>query len=92
MAFQRGHVFPAGGWPRWGFNDAWAPEIHRFGSQKYHVYFTMRSRESGEMCLGVAVSDEGPFGPYQDIGVPQLERGHFTGGGVIDSTYFKDPE
>merc|ERR1719312_205628 len=42
---QRGHVFPAGGWPRWGFNDAWAPEIHRFGSKKYHVYFTMRSRE-----------------------------------------------
>ena len=88
--FQIGHVFPAGGWPSWGQEDAWAPEVHRVGDA-YHVYYTMRAKASGELCLGVATSEKGPLGPYKDLGRPQLQRSHITGGGVIDSTYYKDP-
>ena len=35
----KGHVFPAGAWPDWAFENMWAPEIH-FVNGTFVVYFT----------------------------------------------------
>ncbi len=41
--FQVGFVFSKDSWPKWGYTDIWAPEIHRINGT-FYVYFSVRKR------------------------------------------------
>ena len=88
------YVFPANNWPKWGYEQMWAPEIH-YVNGTYYVYFSGHNIASDCLAIipgschsiGVAISETGgPFGPFKDYGKPILE-GQF---GVIDITWYQD--
>jgi arabinan endo-1,5-alpha-L-arabinosidase len=84
-----GYVFPKGHTPQWALDgplisDYWAPEMHKVGDE-YRVYFVARSKETSELCIGLAksASPRGPFVPEQQ---PLLK------GNVIDPHLFIQDE
>ena len=83
----KGHIFHKDSWPKWGYNHAWAPEIH-FVNGKYNAYFTMRQSKNKILAIGVGHSTN-PFGPYHDIGEPLVTH---SSRGSIDATWFQDPK
>ncbi|MET7464035.1 glycoside hydrolase family 43 protein [Nonomuraea sp. NPDC005501] len=69
----------------WAKSDAWAGQaIHRNG--KFYWYVPTTNRATGQMAIGVAVSDS-PTGPFKDaLGRPLVENGE------IDPTVFIDDD
>uniref|UniRef100_UPI00241F6A42 family 43 glycosylhydrolase n=1 Tax=Clostridium tertium TaxID=1559 RepID=UPI00241F6A42 len=49
----------------WSNRDYWAPEVY-YKNGKYYMYYTARDRETKNLGLGVAASDN-PYGPFEDI-------------------------
>ena len=84
----KGFVFPAGQVPTWTYYDYWAPEIH-YVNGKFHVYYSARNVATGIMNIGLAISTNGPFGPFKELGQPLITSEQ--GNGAIDVTWFKDP-
>jgi arabinan endo-1,5-alpha-L-arabinosidase len=86
---QVGFVFPKGHKPAWtldgeGRGDYWAPELHRVGNE-YIVVFSARSKDGGELAIGVARSAT-PLGPFVADKQPLLEHG------VIDPHLLVEPD
>ncbi len=74
-------VFPAGQTPDWAtagplISDYWAPEMHLI-RDKYLIYFVARDKNTHELCIGKAQSNN-PEGPYVPDKEPVLQ------GNVID--------
>ncbi len=63
--------FAATGWPRWGVDGFWAPDLERVGD-RYLLYYSARRRGDRRHCIGVAVSDR-PDGGFRDIGRPLID-------------------
>jgi hypothetical protein len=84
-----GFVFPQGHMPAWtldgeGASDYWAPELHRVGDE-YIVVFSARSKDGGDLAIGVARSPT-PQGPFAADEQPLLEHG------VIDPHLLVEPD
>jgi arabinan endo-1,5-alpha-L-arabinosidase len=84
-----GYVFPEGGKPDWTadgqfISDFWAPEMHEVNDE-YRVYFVARARETRELCIGMARS-ENPEGPFFPDPSPLLRAN------TIDPHLFKDDD
>ncbi|RDC62798.1 family 43 glycosylhydrolase [Adhaeribacter pallidiroseus] len=83
-------IFPAGKTPEWAtagplISDYWAPEMHLIQNQ-YHIYFVARDKNTHELCIGKAQSDN-PEGPFVPDKKPVLR------GNVIDPhVYVQDAE
>jgi len=87
----QGHVFPAGSWPSWAAKNLWAPEMHLVNG-RYLVYFSA-SAPNSRHSTGVAISQtDSPLGPFVDLGEPLIYHNEDSVVGVIDATYFKDPQ
>ena len=85
-----GYVFNRSTFPTWADSGTcWAPEIHTVGST-HVVYFTSRLKATGALCVGAAVSTNGPLGPFVDRGTPLVLAPPGSCFGVIDATYFHD--
>jgi arabinoxylan arabinofuranohydrolase len=69
----------------WADQNAWAGQaIERNG--KFYWYVPMRVRATGRMAVGVAVSDNGPTGPFRDaIGRPLVDTNEIDPSVMIDS-------
>jgi arabinan endo-1,5-alpha-L-arabinosidase len=86
---QVGFVFPQGHKPAWTLDgedrsDYWAPELHRVRDE-YIVVFSSRSKDGGELAIGVARSQT-PRGPFVADERPLLEHG------VIDPHLLVEPD
>eukprot|EP01088_Endostelium_zonatum_P022395 TRINITY_DN9594_c0_g1_i1.p1 TRINITY_DN9594_c0_g1~~TRINITY_DN9594_c0_g1_i1.p1 ORF type:complete len:337 (+),score=50.85 TRINITY_DN9594_c0_g1_i1:142-1152(+) len=79
----QGSIFTPSTLPSCGINSFWAPEIH-FVNGKYVAYFAARNHQ-GVLCVGVAVSQGGPLGPYHDRGSPLIANASM---GNIDPTFW----
>ena len=66
----------------------WAPEVLPFGDDRYVLYYTARSAETGRQCVGRAVAEsaEGPF--RDDSSHPLICQA--AEGGSIDASPFRD--
>lgn len=80
------HVFTNANSPRWANDTFWAPELHRV-AHLYVCYYTARSKRSGRLCIGAAVS-QAPFGPYSDLGAPLISGPT----AFLDPTFFRDED
>lgn len=77
--------------PSWAARGAtWAPEVFRIGN-RFLLYFTARHRRRGQQCVGVAVSDGEPRGPFVPHGSEPLVCQHDLGG-TIDASPFRDSD
>lgn len=77
----------------WATGNAWAPcieEKFEDGQYKYYFYFSGHNPEKNYKTLGCAVSSS-PTGPFTDLGKPMVDT-NITGGQLIDSDVFTDPE
>lgn len=77
--------------PSWAApGRTWAPEVLRTGNS-YVLYFTAQERKSGLQCVGVALSESDPRGPFVPKGDDPLvcQRGE---GGTIDASPFRDAD
>lgn len=77
--------------PEWAATGrTWAPEVLRLGN-RYVLYFTAQERKSGLQCVGVALAENDPRGPFVPQGdVPLVcQRGE---GGTIDASPFRDSD
>ncbi len=77
--------------PAWAApGRTWAPEVLRMGS-RYLLYFTALERTSGLQCVGVAVSERDPRGPFVSAAAEPLVCQREMGG-TIDPHAFKDAD
>ncbi len=86
---QVGFVFPEGEKPGWaldgeGQSDFWAPELH-YVAGEYLVFFVARSKDGGELVIGVARSST-PYGPFVADEQPLVTDG------VIDPHVLVEPD
>lgn len=76
-------------WVKLSRSDVWAPEIIRV-EDKYLLYYTARSKETGIQSIGLAISDS-PMGPFRDTSdkpfIAQDDEG-----GSIDANPFRDAD
>jgi beta-xylosidase len=82
-----GYVFEPGKDPEWTKKDSrfWAPEVH-FISGKYVCYFTAEDTNN-RFCIGTATAEK-PEGPFQPQKTPIASNPKV---GLIDATYYRDP-
>jgi hypothetical protein len=69
-------------------NYTWAPTVFRAGGE-YLMYFTARHRASGDQCIGLAISADGPGGQFVPEASPRICQHNL--GGSIDPYYFENP-
>jgi beta-xylosidase len=83
-----GYIFPTEKLPAWSSESRswWAPEVHKVGD-KFIAYYTARQNGSERFAIGAAVANS-PAGPFVDVGAPIMRS---EGVGLIDVTWFKDP-
>ena len=67
----------------------WAPEVIKVGN-RWHLYYTARSRQLKTQCLGVAVAED-PRGPFRDASTQPLVC-QTDQGGTIDANPFRDAD
>jgi beta-xylosidase len=76
--------------PKWAMFTSgfvWAPEVIQIGDT-FAMYYTARSREFDQQCVGVATSDR-PDGRFTDTRTEPLVC-QSTEGGTIDANPFRD--